>query len=75
MLTIRRRGSAGKWYVPGVVTLGDRSIDVSEFSTGTRDEDAARHVMLDRERELREELMFGPRVVAKRAVIADAFEA
>ena len=75
MLSIRRRGSAGKWYVRGSVTLGDRSIDVTEFSTGTTDKAAARHLMGDRERELREELMFGPRVVAKRAVIADAFDA
>ena len=75
MLSIRRRGSAGKWYVRGSVTLGDRSIDVTEFSTGTTDKAAARHLMGERERELREELMFGPRVVAKRAVIADAFDA
>ena len=75
MLTLRRRGSAGKWYVRGSVTLGERFVDVPEFSTGTTDEDAARHVMLERERALREELMFGPRVVASRAVIADAFEA
>ena len=74
MLSIRRRGSAGKWYVRGSVTLGDRSIDVTEFSTGTTDKAAARHLMGERERELREELMFGPRVVAKRAVIADAFD-
>jgi integrase len=75
MLTIRRRGRAGNWYVRGSVTLGERSIDVSEFSTGTSDEDAARHLMSERERGLREELMFGPRVVAARAVIADAFDA
>ncbi|TPG37999.1 hypothetical protein EAH79_17130 [Sphingomonas koreensis] len=74
MLTIRRRGSAGKWYVRGTVTLGDRFIDVAEFSTGTTDEDAARHLMAECERALREELMFGPRVVLTRAVIADAFD-
>lgn len=75
MLTIRRRGSAGKWYVRGSVTLGERSIDVAEFSTGTADEDAARHLMAERERCLREELMFGPRVVLTRATISDVFEA
>ena len=75
MLTIRRRGSAGKWYVRGSVRLGERSIDVAEFSTGTADEDAARHLMAERERCLREELMFGPRVVLMRATISDAFEA
>ena len=74
MLSLRRRGRAGNWYVRGSVTLGDRSIDVAEFSTGTSDEDAARHLMGEGVRELREELMFGPRVVLARAAIADAFE-
>lgn len=75
MLTIRRRGSAGKWYMRGYVSLGERTITVAEFSTGTTEEDAARHLMAERERALREELMFGPRAVASRAVIADAFDA
>ena len=75
MLSLRRRGRSGNWYVRGTVTLGYRCIDVAEFSTGTSDEDAARHVMSERERCLREELMFGPRVVLARSVIADAFEA
>jgi hypothetical protein len=75
MLTIRRRGSAGKWYVRGTVSLDDRFIEVREFCTGTANKSAARHVMLERERCLREELMFGPRVVAGRSVIADAFAA
>ena len=70
MLTVRRRGNAGKWYVRGYVALGERSIQVAEFSTGTTDKGAARHLMAEREREL----MFGPRAVASRAVIADAFE-
>ena len=34
MLTLRRRGSAGKWYVRGTVTLDDRFINVPDFSTG-----------------------------------------
>ena len=75
MLTMRRRGKAQNYYVRGTVTLGDRSIDVPEFSTGTRDKDAASHLMAMRERELREELMFGARAVAARATLADAFEA
>lgn len=75
MLSLRRRGSAGKWYVRGSVTLDDRCLVVPEFSTGTTDKGATRHVMLERKRCLREELMFGPRVVAGRSVIADAFEA
>ena len=75
MLTLRRRGCAGTWYVRGSVSLGERRVVIAEFSTGTGDEDAARHLMAERERALREELMFGPRAVASRAVIADAFEA
>lgn len=31
--------------------------------------------MAERERELREQLMFGPRVVVARATLADAFDA
>ncbi|MDQ2892796.1 MAG: site-specific integrase [Pseudomonadota bacterium] len=49
-------------------------MDISEVSMGTSDEDAARHLMAERERALREELMFGRRVVLTRAAIADAFE-
>ncbi|CAA9517350.1 MAG: hypothetical protein AVDCRST_MAG91-2001 [uncultured Sphingomonadaceae bacterium] len=75
MLTLRRRGGAGTCYVRGSVSLGKRRVLVAEFSTGTCDEDAARHLMAERERGLREEMMFGPRAVASRAVIADAFEA
>ena len=55
--------------------MGERWIDVAEFSKGTRDEDAARHLMGERERAQREELMLGPLVVLVRAVIADVFEA
>jgi hypothetical protein len=58
MLTIRRRGSAGKWYIRGYVSLGERTIDVAEFSTGTTDKDAAHHLMAERERELREQLTY-----------------
>ncbi len=33
MLALRRRGSAGKWYMRGTVTLDDCIINVPEFST------------------------------------------
>lgn len=74
MLTLRKRGSSGVWYIRGQMSLGDRTINVPEFSTGTSDEDAAQHLRAERERELREELMFGPRVKLTRVTIADAFD-
>jgi integrase len=75
MLTIRRRGKAQIFYIRGSVTLGSRCIDVPEFSTGTSDEDAAAFLKRQREAELIEELMFGPRATVARATIADAFDA
>jgi len=75
MLSMRRRGKAQNWYIRGNVTLGGRSVEVAEYSTGTCDKAAASHLMAMREQELREQLLFGPRATAAKAVIADAFEA
>jgi integrase len=75
MLTMRKRGKAQIYYIRGSVTLGDRSIDVVEFSSGTKDRDAAGHLMAARERELREQIMFGSKVITSKATLADAFEA
>jgi integrase len=75
MLTIRRRGKAQIFYIRGSVTLGSKCIDVPEFSTGTSDEDAAAFLKRQREAELLEELMFGPRATVARATIAEAFDA
>lgn len=74
MLTMRRRGTAKNWYIRGKVSYGDRTVAVAEFSTGTTDRALASHLMAERERELRETLVFGPRVVATWSTIADAFE-
>lgn len=75
MLTMRRRGKAQNWYIRGKVSYGERTVDVPEFCSGTTDKAAASHLMAEREREVREALIFGPRVVAVRGVVADAFEA
>jgi integrase len=72
---MRRRGRAQNWYIRGYVALGDRRVDIPEFCTNTDDKDAASHLMAVREQELREELMFGPKVRVVRAEVADAFEA
>ncbi len=73
MLTIRRRGKNGSYYIRGSVTLGDKSIVVKEFSIGTSDADAASHLMAEYETTLRKELMFGPSAKLVKATIADAF--
>lgn len=73
MLTIRRRGKNSTFYIRGSVTLGNKSIIVKEFSTGTSDADAASHLMAEYETTLRNELMFGPTVKLVNATIADAF--
>ena len=73
MLTIRRRGKSGSYYIRGTVTLGDKSIGVKEFRTGTSDADAASHLMTEYETTLRKELMFGPSARLVKATIADAF--
>lgn len=75
MLKLRRRGKAQTIFIRGSVSLGDRTIDVKEFSSGTSDLDAASHLMAKMEIELREQLMFGPKANASKASIADAFDA
>ena len=40
MLSIRTHGKSGIYYIRGVVTLGDKQIEVKEFSSGTSDRDA-----------------------------------
>lgn len=75
MLTIRRRGKNRIFYIRGSVTLGDKSIVVKEFSTGTGDADAASHLMAEYELTLRNELQFGAKVKLVKATIADAFNA
>jgi hypothetical protein len=75
MLSMRKRGKAQIYYIRGTVTLGDRRIDVQEFSSGTSDRDAAAHLMATRENELREQLMFGPQALVAQVIIADAFAA
>lgn len=75
MLSMRKRGKAQNYYIRGTVTLGEKRIEVPEFSSGTRDRDAAAHLMALKEQELREQLMFGQRAQVARATIADAFAA
>lgn len=70
MLTLRQRGKNGNWYVRGTVSLGDKQINVKEFSSGTSDRDAAAHLMREHER-----LMFGTQARAVKATIADGFAA
>ncbi len=74
MLSMRKRGKAQIYYIRGTVTLGERRIDVQEFSSGTSDRDAAAHLMATRENELREQLMFGAKAQMTRHTIANAFE-
>ena len=75
MLTLRRRGKAGNWYLRGTVSFNGRTIDVAEFSSGTSDEAAARYLKSRKEQELVEQLMFGPRATASKASVADALGA
>lgn len=75
MLSMRKRGKAQNFYIRGSITLGDRSVEVAEYSSGTPDKDAAAHLMAQKELELREQLMFGPRATASRATMNDAFDA
>jgi integrase len=72
MLTLRQRGPARIWYLRGSVTLGQKRIDVAEFSTGTDNKEAAEHFRNKKEEELRHELMFGPKVRLNQFCIADA---
>lgn len=73
MLSIRRRGKNGIYYIRGSVALGDKRIDVKEFSSGTSDADAASHLMAEYETKLRHQLMFGPAAIVAQGTIADAF--
>jgi hypothetical protein len=73
MLTLRPRGKHATLYIRGTVTLGDKRLVVSEYSSGTSDRDAASHLMQNQETKLREELMFGPAASVASGVLADAF--
>ena len=73
MLTYRPRGKNGIFYIRGQVSLGDKRIDVKEFSSGTSDKDAASHLMAEYETKLRHQLMFGPAAAIASGVMADAF--
>ncbi|PZU56411.1 MAG: site-specific integrase [Sphingobium sp.] len=74
MLSIRSRGKNGIYYIRGSVALGDKRIDVKEFSSGTSDADAASHLMAEYEMKLRHQLMFGPAARVAQGVLADAFD-
>ncbi len=74
MLSIRRRGKNGTFYIRGSVALGDKCITVKEFSSGTCDADAASHLKAEYESQLRKELMFGSSAKLVNAVISAAFE-
>ena len=74
MLSVRRRGKNGIYYIRGSVALGDKRIDVKEFSSGTSEADAASHLMAEYETKLRHQLMFGPAAVIAQGTIADAFD-
>lgn len=74
MLSIRTRGKNCIHYIRGTVSLGDKRIQVKEFSSGTRDADAASHLMAEYEMKLRHQLMFGPAVLVAEGVMADAFD-
>lgn len=73
MLSMRCRGKNGIYYIRGSVALGDKRIDVKEFSSGTSDADAASHLMAEYETKLRHRLMFGPTAIVAQGTIADAF--
>jgi integrase len=75
MLTMRRRGKAQTFYIRGSVSLGDRTIEVTEYSSSTPHEDAAAHLMAQKELELREQLMFGPKAAVSKSTMTDAFDA
>lgn len=74
MLSIRRRGKNGIFYIRGSVALGDKRIDVKEFSSGTCDADAASHLIAEYETKLRHQLMFGPAALVAEGIMADAFD-
>ncbi|RKE45892.1 MULTISPECIES: site-specific integrase [unclassified Sphingomonas] len=74
MLSIRPRGKNGILYIRGQVSLGDKRIDVKEFSSGTCDADAASHLMAEYETKLRHQLLFGPAAAVAQGIMADAFD-
>ncbi|AEG50327.1 integrase family protein [Sphingobium chlorophenolicum L-1] len=74
MLSLRTRGKNAIYYIRGTVSLGEKRIDVKEFSSGTRDADAASQLMAEYETRLRRQLMFGPAVLVAQGTIADAFD-
>lgn len=74
MLSIRTRGKNGIYYIRGSVALGDKRLDVKEFSSGTSDADAASHLMAEYELKLRHQLMFGRAANVAKGVMADAFD-
>lgn len=74
MLSMRPRGKAQIFYIRGTVSLGDKSITVPEFSSGTSDGVLAARLMAAHEAELVEDLFFGPRAQLKRASMSEAFE-
>lgn len=73
MLTMRRRGKNGIFYIRGSVALGDKRVDIKEFSAGTSDQNAASHLMAEYETQQRHQSMFGAAVKLVNATIADAF--
>jgi len=75
MLAMRQRGKAEIWYIRGTVKYGRKTILVPEFSTGTSDEHVATLLKGEHERELMEQLIFGPAASIVHASIADAFDA
>lgn len=74
MLSLRPRGKNGIFYIRGSVALGDKRIEVKEFSSGTCDADAASHLMAEYETKLRHQLMFGPAAIVAEGIMADAFD-
>src|ERR1043166_2410223 len=74
MLSMRTRGKNGIHYIRGTVSLGDKRINVKEFSSGTSDADAASHLMAEYETKLRRQLMFGAMALVAEGIMADAFD-
>jgi integrase len=74
MLSIRSRGKKGILYIRGTVSLGDKRIEIKEFSSRTSDADAASHLMAEYEVRLRRQLMFGSAALVAEGVMADAFD-
>lgn len=74
MLSLRTRGKNGIYHIRGSVALGDKKLDVKEFSSGTSDKHAASHLMAEYELKLRHQLMFGRAANVAKGTMADAFE-